>query len=153
MPCSNVRRTQIKEEESKERGFSSLAPMNQSFQENQQAMSYCFTIIFLLCIFSETPATDVSVSLSFQVSSWMQSRGCDWTLRAAPELYFEEEAPEPHIMLYSPLAPASFILLTFFSHFVKYLKKIVVLVFAPEQRTLHWCHIGAIGRAWDVFKE
>lgn len=52
---------------------------------------------------SKTPESDVSVSLSFRESSWKQSRGCDWTLRAAPEQYFEGETTEPQIMLYSPL--------------------------------------------------
>lgn len=73
------------------------------------ALSYCITIIFLPWFCSKTPASDVSVSLSFQESSWKQSRGCDWTLRAALELYFEEETTEPQIMLYSPLVSTTVI--------------------------------------------
>lgn len=37
----------------KQRSFSSLARVNHSFQENQQALSYCIIIIFLPWFFKQ----------------------------------------------------------------------------------------------------
>lgn len=133
-----------KTKKEKQRNFSALAPMNQSFQENQQTLSYCITIIFLPWFCSKTPASDISVSLLFQESSWKQSEGCDWTLRAAPELYFEEETTEPQIMLYSPLVSTTVIRFSL----CKILEKDWPSSFLPSKG--HRLHSGDMRRARDV---
>lgn len=143
--------TQKKQEKwrkkTKQRSLSSLAPMNQSFQENWQAVSYYITIIFLSCFCNKTPASDVSVLLSFQESPWKQSRACDWTLRAAPELYFEEETTEPQIMLYSPLVSTTVIRFSLCETLEKDCR------FSSEQRTWQWLHTGHFRGAWDICKK
>lgn len=73
--------------------------------ESKHPLILCYYIflIFLTWFCSKTPWSDVSVRLSFEASPWKQSGGCGWSLRAAPELFFEEETTEPQIMLRSPL--------------------------------------------------
>lgn len=60
---------------------------------------------------------------------------CDWTPRAAPELYFEEETTEPQIMLHSPLGSTTVITVCFFlfsSHFVRYSRKASAFQLSPH---------------------
>lgn len=70
--------------------------------EHPLILAYYIILIFLSWFCSKTPSSDVSMWLSFEASPWKRSRGCGWSLCAAPELYFEEEATEPQIMLHSP---------------------------------------------------
>jgi len=51
----------------------------------------------------KTSGPDVSVSLSFQTYPWKWHTSCDWTQKAALELYFEGETTEPQLMPCSPL--------------------------------------------------
>lgn len=106
--CHNVWRAKKRKTE-KTKKLQFIGSNESELPGKSAALSYCITIIFLPWFCSKTPASDVSVSLSFQESSWKQSWGCDWTLRAAPELYFEEETTEPQIMLYSPLVSTTVI--------------------------------------------
>lgn len=71
--------------------------------EHPLILCYYIFLIFLSWFCSKTHWSDVSVQLSFEASPWKQSGGCGWSLRAAPELFFEEETTEPQIMLHSPL--------------------------------------------------
>lgn len=109
----NVWRTKKKRKkkakESKEASIHRLQWIRDSRKNQQAPLLLCHYYFSASVFFSKTPASDVSVSLSFQDQSWKQSRGCDWTLRAAPELYFEEETTEPQIMLYSPLVSTTVI--------------------------------------------
>lgn len=73
------------------------------FLENQWVLSYSIIINFLLHFSSETSDPDVSVSLSFQTYPWKWHTSCDWTQKAALELYFEGETTEPQLMPCSPL--------------------------------------------------
>lgn len=51
---------------------------NESELPGKSTVAVIVSLLFLcLGFFSKTPASDVSVSLSFQESSWKQSKGCD----------------------------------------------------------------------------
>lgn len=64
---------------------------------------YYFSASFLFLFFLNTSGPDVSVSLSFQTYPWKWHTSCDWTQKAALELYFEGETTEPQLMPCSPL--------------------------------------------------
>ena len=81
----------------------SLSPINQSFQENHQALSCCIIITFLPWFLEQNLHMWHQCIIVISRVVLKQSRGCDWTLRFAPELYFEKKTTEPQIMLYSPL--------------------------------------------------
>lgn len=103
---------------------SGLARMNQSFQENQQNPSYSITITSLPRFCIKHPHLTSVYRCCFKSRLRSRVEACDWTPRAAPELYFEEEATKPQIMLHSPQGSTMAIRLFFFSsHFVRHLKK------------------------------